>query len=73
MEVVSHSLITSLAENGFGIALLTKEYISNKLNKTLFEIKTNIKIPSRNLIYAVKGNSIPSFSTLKFIEILTSK
>ena len=30
MEVVSHSLLTSFAKGGFGIALLTKEFISDK-------------------------------------------
>lgn len=72
MEVVSHSLLTSFTENGFGIGLLTKEFITNKLNKTLFEIKTNVKIPKRTLVYATKSNSIPSFTTVKFIEILKS-
>ena len=70
MEVVSHSLLTSLVENSFGIGLLTKEFISNKLNKTLFEIRTDIKIPTRNLVYATKSNSLPSFTTIKFIELL---
>ncbi len=73
MEVVSHSLLTSLVENGFGIGLLTKEFISTKLNKTLFEINTNIKVPTRNLVFATKSNSLPSFTTTKFIELLNKK
>ena len=73
MEVVSHGLLTKLCENDFGIALLTKEFISNKLNKNLFEIKTNIKIPKRKLGYAIKSNSIPSFTAAKFISILKEK
>ncbi len=70
MEVVSHSLLTSLTENGFGIGLLTKEFISSKLNNSLFEIKTDIVVPTRSLVYATKSNTIPSFTTSKFIEIL---
>lgn len=70
MEVVSHSLLTSFCENGFGIALLTKEFITYELNNTLFELKTDFKIPKRKLVYAVKSNSVPSFTTTKFIEIL---
>ena len=70
MEVVSHSLLTSFTENGFGIGLLTKEFITDKLNKTLFEIKTSVNIPKRTLVYATKSNSIPSFTTVKFIELL---
>lgn len=72
MEVVSHSLLTSLVENSFGIGLLTKEFISNKLNDTLFEINTNIIIPVRKLVYATKSNNLPSFTTTKFIELLKS-
>ncbi len=70
MEVVSHGLLVELTENDFGIALLTKEFIKNKLNKSLFEINTNIKIPKRKLGYAIKKNSIPSFTATKFIDIL---
>ena len=73
MEVVSHSLLSSLTENGFGISLLTREYISDKLNKSLFEINTNLKVPKRKLGYAIKGGSYPSFSTKKFIDILKEK
>lgn len=70
MEAVSHVLLTELAENDFGIALLTKEFIKDKLNKTLFEIKTDMVIPKRELGYAVKSNSVPSFTAVKFIEML---
>ena len=70
MEVVSHNLLSKLAENDFGIALLTKEFITDKLGKELFEIKTSLEIPKRTLGYAIKSDSYPSFSTKKFIEIL---
>lgn len=73
MEVVSHGLLSKLAENNFGIALLTKEFISDKLNHTLFEIKTNIKIPKRVLGYGIKRNSIPSFTAKAFIDILKNR
>lgn len=73
MEVVSHGLLSSFVENGFGIGLLTKQFISDKLNKTLFEIKTNINVPKRELVYAIKKDSYPSFSTKKFIDILKEK
>lgn len=70
MEVVSHVLLTKLTENNFGIALLTKEFIKDKLNKTLFELKMKVKIPNRELGYAIKSNSVPSFTATKFIELL---
>lgn len=70
MEVVSHGLLMSLAENGFGVALLTKEFIIDKLNKSLYEIKVTHKIPKRELCYLIKNNTNPSFTTSKFIELL---
>lgn len=73
MEVVSHSLLTSLTEKGFGISLLTKEFIEDKLNTTLYEINIKEKIPSRSLGYAIKAGTIPSFTTSKFIDILKNK
>lgn len=73
MEVVSHGLLTKLTENGFGIALLTKEFIKDKLNSSLYEIKVPIKIPVRQMGYAIKDGSIPSFTTQKFIELLKEK
>lgn len=73
MEVVSHSLLTSLTENGFGISLLTKNFIDDKLNNTLYEINIKEKLPERTLGYAIKNGTIPSFTTTKFIEILKNK
>ena len=73
MEVVSHGLLTELAENDFGIALLTKEFIKDKINKSLYEIKIDVNISKRKLGYAIKKNSIPSFTSAKFIDILLTK
>ena len=73
MEVVSHSLLTKLTENGFGIALLTKNFIEDKLGSTLYEINITEKLPKRNLGYGIKSGNIPSFTTSKFIEILKNK
>lgn len=70
MEVVSHSLLTSLAENGFGISLLTKNFIEEKLGSTLYEINIKEKLPERSLVYAIKIGTLPSFTTTKFIEVL---
>lgn len=70
MEVVSQNLLISLVENGFGIGLLTKDFIQDKLDNTLFEINLPLTIPKRKLGYIIKKNTIPSFTTNKFIEIL---
>jgi len=70
MEVVSHNLLTKLVEINFGIGLVTKEFISEKLNKSLFEIKISEGIPKRRLGFAIKNDTYPSFTTRKFIDLL---
>lgn len=71
MEVVSHALLTKLVEEDFGVGVLTKEFIEDKLGESLFEIETNIKIPSRKLGYAIKKDTYPTFTTKSFLEQLT--
>lgn len=73
MEVVSHNLLVKLVEGNFGIGLVTKEFIQDKLNKSLFEIKISHNIPKRKLGYAIKNDTYPSFTTAKFIELLKNK
>lgn len=70
MEIVSHRLLVNFIENGFGIGLVTKEYVKDKLNKSLYEVDTKYKIPTRKLCYAIKDDVYPTFSTKKFIELL---
>ncbi len=73
MEVVSHNLLSKLVENNFGIGIITKEFVKDKLNKSLFEINIDKKIPKRKLGIAIKNEIYPSFTTKKFIEILMNK
>ena len=73
MEVVSHNLLIKLIESNFGIGLVTKEFIKDKLDKTLFEINISENIPKRKLGYAIKNDTIPSFTAKKFIELLKEK
>lgn len=73
MEVVSNRLLSKLVEEDFGIGLLTKEFITDRLGKSLFEVETNVNIPSRKIMYATKKDTIPSFTTKKMIEILKGK
>lgn len=70
MEVVSHNLLTNLIESNFGIGLVTKEFIKDKLTKTLFTINIPNNIPKRKLGFAIKNDTYPSFTTQKFIELL---
>ena len=70
MEIVSHNLLVKFVENGFGIGLVTKEFVKDKLNMSLYEVNTKYKIPSRCLGFAIKDDVYPTFTTKKFIEIL---
>ena len=48
-----------------------EQYAKNLLDsELLYEIKTDIKIPSRYIGYVLSKNHIPSFSTKKLIEII---
>lgn len=47
-ELTSHSLVKEFTKIGFGIGLITKEYIKEELNNgTLFEVNVSPKLPSR--------------------------
>lgn len=70
MEIVSHRLLINFIENGFGIGLVTKEFIKKKLGVSLFEVETKYKVPTRKLSYAIKDDVYPTFTTKKFIELL---
>jgi len=73
MEVVSHNLLIKFIEGNFGIGLVTREFVKDKLNKTLFELNIPDKIPKRQLGFAIKKDTIPNFTTSKFIELLNKK
>ena len=65
MEVVSHSLVCKLVSNGFGIGLVTKEFV-----KDFYEVKSNILIPERRVVYGIKDDRECSFSCSEFIKML---
>lgn len=70
MEVVSHNLLVNLIENSFGIGLVTKEFVHDKINKTLFEVELKEQIPNRALGYIIKKDIYPTFVTKNFIKEL---
>ena len=65
MEVVSHSLVCKLVSNGFGIGLVTKEFVND-----FYEVKSNILIPARRVVYGIKDDRECSFSCSEFIKML---
>ncbi len=64
IELASHSLVSEFVKIGFGIGYVTRDYIKDAIiNKELFELKLNEKIPNRYIGIALSKNDIPSFST----------
>lgn len=71
MNLASYSLVTEFVKIGFGIGYATKEYIKEELkNKELFKLDVSPALPSRSIGLAYSKNTLPNFSTRKFIEIL---
>ena len=74
IEVVSYGLVKDFAKIGMGISYITKEFAKDELeNKSLFEIPIKEKIPTRELGIVLPKNTISSFATEKFIELILSK
>ena len=70
-DIVSYNLVKDFAKIGLGISYITKEFAKEELeNESLFEIPLKEKIPERGLGIVLPKNTITSFATQKFIEIL---
>lgn len=70
-DIVSYSLVKDFAKIGLGISYITKEFAKEELEKEfLFEIPLKEKIPERGLGIVLPKNTITSFATQKFIEII---
>ena len=57
-----------------GVSYITKEFAKDELeNKVLFEIPIKERIPERNLGIVVPKNTITSFATQKFMELILKR
>ena len=73
-DVVSFNLVKDMTKMGLGIGYITREFAEEELkNGELFELNTDIKIPSRHIGIATLSNTIPSFATRSFIDIILNK
>lgn len=71
MELASSSLVTEFIKSDFGIGLVTKEYLSNELEKgELFEIETIPKINNRYIGYIYLKNKSLNSASKKLINML---
>ena len=73
-DVVSFNLVKDMTKMGLGIGYITREFAEEELkNGELFELNTDIKVPSRHIGIATLSNTIPSFATRSFIDIILNK
>ena len=74
INLASHSLVYEFVKEGFGIGLVIKEFIKDKLDdKNLYEIKIKEKLQSLNLILIINKNSFPTYVTSQLINIIKNK
>lgn len=72
-DIVSYALVKDFAKIGMGISYITKDFAKDELEKELlFEIPIKEKIPKRSLGIVLPKNTIISFATEKFIELITN-
>ena len=74
INLASHSLVYEFVKEGFGIGLVIKEFIKDKLDdKDLYEIKIKEKFQPLNLILIINKNSFPTYATSQLINIIKNK
>ena len=74
MELASSSLVTEFIKSDFGVGLVTKEYLSDELEKKeLFEIKTIPEITNRHIGYIYLKIKCLSPASKAFLQMLKKK
>ena len=70
-DIVSFNLVKDMTKMGLGIGYITEEFAQDELNKKeLFKLDIEPKVRSREVGYATLKNSIPSFATRAFIDLI---
>lgn len=74
MDLSSTSLVVDFTKMGFGVGIATKEYLDNELGDgSLFEVKTNPKLPTRYIGVMHLKNKILSRCSQEFLDMLNEK
>ncbi len=72
IELAGYSLVIEFAKIGFGIGCVPLEFVKKEIeNKELFKIDLKESIPNRYIGIVISKSHMPSFSTKKFIDIIT--
>ena len=71
MEIGNDILVEEFAESGFGVGLVVKEYVQNKLdNKQLYELDTQFTFEEKYLACLVESSRTNNIIVKKFISLL---
>lgn len=71
LEIASATLLEDFVKIGLGVGLVTKEFAQKELDEgSIFEVKTNPKVPSKYFSLITLKNSFHSFGTNKLIEMI---
>ena len=71
INLASHSLVYEFVKEGFGIGIVIREFIKDKLDsKELFEIKLIEQFESVNLIMLTNKSIFPTYATSQLINLI---
>ncbi len=75
IELASLELMTELAKTGIGIACIPREFVKKELDedKSLIEIKTTPRLPSRAIGLALPKNEGMTFAVKEFIKLVNER
>ncbi len=74
MEIASSNLLIDFAKIGYGIGLVTKEYVKKELEQNeLFEINITPKIPLRDFGIIHLDNDYLSKASIEFLKLLNEE
>ncbi len=74
INLASHSLVYEFVKEGFGLGIVIKEFIEDKLNsKDLYEIELSEKFEPVNLIMITNKSIFPTYATSQLMNIITKQ
>ena len=73
IELSSYALVIEFTKIGMGIGFIAEEFVKEELkNKELFKLDVKPAFPKQKILLITKKDYLPSFSSQKFIELLSS-
>lgn len=73
MEIASSNLLIEFTKIGYGIGVVTKEYVKKELNhREVFELEVFPKIPKRDFGIISLNNNYLSKGSVEFLKLLSS-